>query len=69
MLLVTIGAIDSTQVAMSNICLRFAEDPNLQEVLRGTDRETRAAALDEFLRLDTPIPLVGRAGRCVEIVN
>ncbi|MDT4937555.1 MAG: hypothetical protein QOG80_1226, partial [Pseudonocardiales bacterium] len=52
------GGLDTTKVAIANIVARLAADRSLEDVLRTAGWERRA--LDEFLRLDTPVVALGR---------
>jgi cytochrome P450 len=53
-----LGGLDTTQSAMSNIMCRLAQDRDLQERLGASG--LTAAALEEFLRIDSPVTALAR---------
>jgi cytochrome P450 len=61
MMIMIVGGVTTTADAMSNIVLRLAARPELQEQLR-VDMELLPHAIEEFLRLDPPS--IGPSRRC-----
>jgi cytochrome P450 len=56
---VVLGSMETTTVALGNMLVRLARQPELITRLR-TSPELAPAAVDEILRLETPVPAIGR---------
>jgi cytochrome P450 len=66
MMIVHLGGLDTVSDAIGSICYRLAVDPSLTERVR--DEQVFRRAVDEFLRLDSPVATLARtASRDVEV--
>jgi len=61
--LLILGGLDTTSGALGQFMIRFAEQPEIPELLRGQP-ELIPQAVEELLRLDSPFAGVGRTAAC-----
>ena len=57
-MILVLGGLNTTTDAIGSIVYRVTQDPSIEDVLRTADWTQNA--LDEFLRLDSPVQYVGR---------
>lgn len=58
--LMVMGGMETTMGGLGSIAWHLATDQSLRASLKGVDDATLGKAVDEFLRLDTPVPTAGR---------
>ena len=58
--LTVMAGMETTMGGLASIAVHLATNPELRESLKGLDDARLGKAVDEFLRLETPVPTAGR---------